>query len=82
MSLVVPVDVLPEQNRPLRCLAFSLHVILLILLRGGCGVVAADARSAEPARPGSLVTACDFAFRCICFLWEMCLSFAIVVWNM
>ena len=28
----------------------------------GCGGVAADAIGAEPARPGSPVTACDFAF--------------------
>ena len=33
-----------------------------ILLPAGCGVVAAGARSAEPARPGSPVAACDFAF--------------------
>ena len=36
-----------------------------ILILAGCGVVAADAIGAEPARPGSPVTACDFAFvRC------------------
>ena len=36
-----------------------------ILLPAGCGVVAADAIGAEPARTGSPVTACDFAFiRC------------------
>ena len=36
-------------------------------------MVAADVIGAEPARPGSPVTACDFAFiRCICFLLEMC----------
>ena len=33
-----------------------------ILLLAGCGVVAADAIGDEPARPGSPVTACDFAF--------------------
>ena len=33
-----------------------------ILLPAGCGVVAAGAIGAEPARPGSPVTACDFAF--------------------
>ena len=33
-----------------------------ILLPVGCGVVAADAIGGEPARPGSPVTACDFAF--------------------
>ena len=33
-----------------------------ILLPAGCGVVAADAIGAEPARKGSPVTACDFAF--------------------
>ena len=37
-----------------------------ILLPVGCGVVAADAIGAEPARPGSPVTACDLAFRCMC----------------
>ena len=36
-----------------------------ILLPAGCGVVAAGAIGAEPARKGSPVTACDFAFvRC------------------
>ena len=33
-----------------------------ILLLAGCGEVAADVIGAEPARPGSPVTACDFAF--------------------
>ena len=33
-----------------------------MLLLAGCGVVAAGAIGAEPARPGSPVTACDFAF--------------------
>ena len=33
-----------------------------ILLPAGCGVVAADVIGAEPARKGSPVTACDFAF--------------------
>ena len=33
-----------------------------ILLPAGCGVVAAGAIGDEPARPGSPVTACDFAF--------------------
>ena len=36
----------------------------VLLLPAGCGVVAADVIGAEPARPGSPVTACDFAFRC------------------
>ena len=34
----------------------------VLLLPAGCGVVAAGAIGAEPARPGSPVTACDFAF--------------------
>ena len=33
-----------------------------MLLPAGCGAVAADVIGAEPARPGSPVTACDFAF--------------------
>ena len=40
------------------------------ILPAGCGMVAADAIGDEPARKGSPVTACDFAFRCMCVLIE------------
>ena len=47
----------------------------VLLLPAGCGVVAADAIGAEPARPGSPVTACDFAFvRCICTVGVLSVS--------
>ena len=38
-------------------------------------MVAADAIGAELARPGSPVTACDFAFRCICVRIEFLVLF-------